>query len=88
MISEELNRAMVIGSGLPDAGAGQPLPAVDGRDRRQSAPVAEQPVRRRSRQRTFFSGDVDDKVALAVSIEPAGTVPTAPTPPIQAILSV
>ena len=38
--------------------------------------------------RAFFSGDVDDKVALAVSIEPAGTIPTTPTPPIQAILSV
>jgi anti-sigma-K factor RskA len=77
VVSEDLNRAMVIGSGLPDAGPGNryQLWTIEGED----PPVPNNQFDAGPDRETFFSGDVADKDVLAISIEEAGVVPTTPS---------
>jgi hypothetical protein len=78
VISEDLNRAMVNGAGLPDAGPGNRYQLWT-LETPQSTPVPDNQFDAGPDQETFFSGDIADQAALAISIEEAGTVPAAPS---------
>jgi hypothetical protein len=81
MVSRKLNRALYLGTGMPDPGQGRhyqlwtatgtvskPVPALD------NAVPNVRPWRQ------YFGGNVAQADLLAVSIEPDGTTPVAPTP--------
>jgi Anti-sigma-K factor rskA len=81
MVSKKLNRALYLGTGMPDPGQGRhyqlwtatgtvskPVPALD------NAVPNVRPWRQ------YFGGNVAQADLLAVSIEPDGTTPVAPTP--------
>ena len=78
VVSDELNRAMFdrhrpAGRRVPATATSCGRSTAAPRSRRRTTSSTRAPT-----SRTFFSGDVADKAALAVSIEPAGTVPAAP----------
>lgn len=83
VVSEDLNRAMVVAAGLPDAGSGNryQLWTIEG----QNPPVPNNQFDAGPDQETFFSGDIADKAALAISIEEAGVVPAAPSAVLGAV---
>jgi anti-sigma factor RsiW len=81
MVSRKLNRALYLGTGMPDPGQGRhyqlwtatgtvskPVPALD------NAVPNVRPWRQ------YFGGNVAQADLLAVSIEPDGSTPVAPTP--------
>ena len=78
VVSEDLNRAMVVGAGLPDAGPGNryQLWTIE---TAQNSPVPDNQFDAGPDQETFFSGDVAGQALLAISIEAAGVVPAAPS---------
>ena len=78
VVSEDLNRAMVNGAGLPDAGPGNRYQLWT-LETPQSTPVPNNQFDAGPDQETFFRGDIADQAVLAISIEPAGVVPAAPS---------
>jgi hypothetical protein len=84
VVSEDLNRAMVIGAGLPDAGPGNRYQLWT-LETPQSTPVPDSQFDAGPDQETFFSGDIAGQAALAISIEEAGTVPTEPSAVLGAV---
>jgi len=80
IVSRKLNRALYLGTGMPDPGPGRQyqlwtatgsLPNID--------PDLDNPVPNVRPWRQFFAGDVAQADVLAVSIEKAGSTPDAPT---------
>ena len=80
IVSRKLNRALYLGTGMPDPGQGRQYqlwtvtgtpPDID--------PNLDNPVPNARPWRQFFRGDVAQADFLAVSIERAGSTPDAPT---------
>jgi hypothetical protein len=80
IVSRKLNRALYLGTGMPDPGQGRQYqlwtvtgtpPNID--------PNLDNPVPNARPWRQFFRGDVARADFLAVSIEEAGSTPDAPT---------
>jgi hypothetical protein len=80
IVSRKLNRALYLGTGMPDPGQGRQyqlwtvtgtLPNID--------PNLDNPVPNVRPWRQFFRGDVAQADFLAVSIEEAGSTPDVPT---------
>lgn len=87
VVSKQLNRAQFIGTDLPDpgedrfqlwTGKGEPTGKVDSILRDVQVPD------RGGNVKAFFSGDIAQSDFLAVNLEPAGSTPTTPTPPVLA----
>jgi hypothetical protein len=86
--SKQLNRAMFLGSDLPDPGAGgrYTLWTATGPSLKDLTRIAvdAQVSEHGSRTKQFFSGDVAHADFLALNIEPAGSTPAVPTTPVLA----
>jgi anti-sigma factor RsiW len=80
IVSKKLNRALYLGTNMPDPGQGRhyQLWTVTG-TRSNSDPKLDNPVPSVRPWRQYFRGDVADADFLAVSIEADGTTPSAPT---------
>jgi anti-sigma factor RsiW len=81
IVSQKLNRALYLGTNMPDPGQGRhyQLWTVTG-TRSNNDPALDNPVPNVRPWRQFFRGDVAQADFLAVSIEPDGSTPVAPTP--------
>jgi anti-sigma-K factor RskA len=86
VVSDQLNRAMIVGSNLPDAGPDRAyqLWTITGTD----PPVPDNQLQGGATTKQFFRGAVADATALAMTIEQAGAPPTTPTLPILAVAEV
>jgi anti-sigma factor RsiW len=80
IVSKKLNRALYLGTNMPDPGQGRhyQLWTVTG-TKSKNAPKLDNPVPSVRPWRQYFRGDVADADFLAVSIEADGTTPSAPT---------
>jgi anti-sigma factor RsiW len=80
IVSKKLNRALYLGTNMPDPGQGRhyQLWTVTG-TRSNSDPDLDNPVPNVRPWRQFFSGNVAKADFLAVSIEPDGSTPAVPT---------
>ena len=80
IVSRKLNRALYLGTGMPDPGQGRQyqLWTVTGTPPNLD-PNLDNPVPNVRPWRQFFSGDVAQADFLAVSIEQEGSAPDAPT---------
>jgi hypothetical protein len=80
IVSKKLNRALYLGTNMPDPGQGRhyQLWTVTG-TRSNNDPDLDNPVPNVRPWRQFFRGDVAKADFLAVSIEPDGSTPVVPT---------
>jgi anti-sigma factor RsiW len=80
IVSKKLNRALYLGTNMPDPGQGQhyQLWTVTG-TRSNNHPDLDNPVPSVRPWRQYFRGDVAAADFLAVSIEPDGSTPAVPT---------
>ena len=80
IVSKKLNRALYLGTNMPDPGQGlhYQLWTVTG-TRSNIDPALDNPVPNVRPWRQFFRGDVAQADFLAVSIEPDGSTPAVPT---------
>jgi anti-sigma factor RsiW len=80
IVSKKLNRALYLGTNMPDPGQGRhyQLWTVTG-TRSNNNPDLDNPVPNVRPWRQFFRGDVAKADFLAVSIEPDGSTPVVPT---------
>ena len=80
IVSRKLNRALYLGTNMPDPGQGRhyQLWTVTG-TRSNNDPDLDNPVPNVRPWRQFFRGDVAQADFLAVSIEPDGSTPAVPT---------
>ena len=80
IVSKKLNRALYLGTNMPDPGQGlhYQLWTVTG-TRSNNNPELDNPVPNVRPWRQFFRGDVAGADLLAVSIESDGSTPRAPT---------
>jgi anti-sigma factor RsiW len=86
--SRQLNRAMFLGTDLPDPGQNRyQLWTVTGTDLNKPTGVYRdrQVADTDSEIKVFFSGDVAGADFLAVNVEPAGSTDRAPTSPVLAV---
>jgi anti-sigma-K factor RskA len=86
--SRQLNRAMFLGTDLPDPGQNRyQLWTVTGTDLNKPTGVYRdrQVADTDSEIKVFFSGDVAGADFLAVNVEPAGSTDQAPTSPVLAV---
>ena len=80
IVSRKLNRALYLGTNMPDPGQGRhyQLWTVTG-TKSKNNPDLDNPVPSVRPWRQFFRGDVAQADFLAVSIEPDGSTPAVPT---------
>ena len=81
IVSRKLNRALYLGTGMPDPGQGRhyQLWTATGTET-DFNPELDNPVPNVRPWRQYFGGDVAEANFLAVSIEADGTTPDVPTP--------
>ena len=81
IVSRKLNRALYLGTEMPDPGQGRRYQLWTATGTRSDLdPQLDNPVPNARPWRQFFGGDVAQADFLAVSIERDGSTPDAPTP--------